>query len=210
MSSYYHQPLEYDRYFHIYNRSLNCEKIFQDQQNCQLFLDRFKEYIEPVAETFAWCLIINHFHVLVRIKRENEIDFIKQKPNDNRKFTSKKKYNPTRQFSHLFNSFSKSYNYQYNRIGTLFETPFRRIMVEDENYLKQVVCYIHNNPIKHKVVDNLLDYRWSSYSSLISDKPTLLKRECVIEWFGSDHQLIEYHKFYKEISEIKKYSLEMD
>jgi putative transposase len=62
MSDYTHHPLEYDRYFHIYNRGINGTKLFRNTANCELFLKKYTDYINPVAETFAWALIVNHFH----------------------------------------------------------------------------------------------------------------------------------------------------
>jgi putative transposase len=180
MSDYTHHPLEYDRYFHIYNRGINGTKLFRNTANCELFLKKYTDYINPVAETFAWALIVNHFHLLVKIKTENEIQYIKPKENETRKFSKKKKYSPTWQFAHLFDSYTKKFNIENDRTGGLFERPFRRKLIENENYLKQVVYYIHYNPVKHGLVKNLTDYKWTSYHSIISDKPTKLKREnCV-------------------------------
>jgi len=194
MSDYTHHPLESDRYFHIYNRGINGAKLFKNDEDCEFFLQKYREYIEPVAETFAWCLIVNHFHLLVRIRPENEIQYIKPKENDIRSFPEQRKYNPTRQFAHFFDSYAKSYNAQNNRTGGLFETPFRRIMIENESYLKHVVFYIHYNPVKHGLISSTENYKWSSYPSLISDKPTHLKRKTVLDWFGSRLEFIESHK----------------
>ncbi len=193
MSDYTHHPLEYDRYFHIYNRGINGTKLFKSSANFESFLKKYADYINPVAETFAWTLIVNHFHILVKIKPEDEIQYIKPKENDTRKFSKKKKYNPTWQFAHLFNSYTKKFNIENGRTGGLFERPFRRKLIENENYLKQVVYYIHYNPVKHGLENNLKDYKWSSYHSIISDKPTKLERETVLDWFGSKEEFIDFH-----------------
>ena len=56
---------------------------------------------------------------------------------------------PSKQFSNLFNAYTKAFNKRYNRTGTLFERPFKRILIENESYLKYLVYYIHHNPVKH-------------------------------------------------------------
>ena len=188
------QPLEYDSYCHIYNRGINSCDLFDNEQNYELFLRKYFEYIESVAETFAWCLMKNHFHLLVKILPENEIKFIKTKENEPRSFNEKKKYNPTKQFSHVFNSYTKNYNVQNNRTGGLFETPFRRIKIEDDSYLKNLIYYIHHNPVKHGFTDEMYDYPWSSYLSIISVNPSKLKSEKIIGLFNSKSEFIEFHK----------------
>ena len=210
MSDYTHHPLEFDRYFHIYNRGINGTKLFNSNQNNEFFMQRYKHYIEPVAETFAWCLMVNHFHLLVKIRKEEEIGFIQPKKNDSRKFTEPKKYNPVRQFAHLFDSYTKSFNHENKRTGGLFETPFRRILIENDSYLQQLICYIHYNPVKHGMVERIDEFKWSSFKTLISEKPTNLKREMVIGWFGSVQEFIDFHKYRIGFDEMENFAMEDD
>ena len=84
------QPLEYDSYFHVYNRGINGEILFREDTNYEHFLRLYLEYTEPVAETYAWCLLKNHFHLLVRILPENEIEFMRTMDGDHRVFHSQK------------------------------------------------------------------------------------------------------------------------
>lgn len=188
------QALEYDRYFHIYNRGINSCDLFLSDRNYEYFLIKYKQYISPVAETFAWCLMKNHFHLLVKILPEDEIKFIKQKNGDTRVFPELKKYNPTRQFSHFFNSYAKSFNIENQRTGGLFESPFKRKLIEDETYLKQLIYYIHQNPVKSGIVKYAGDYRWSSFNSIISNLPSDIQKDKVLNWFGSVSEFIEFHK----------------
>ena len=67
------EPLEHETYYHIYNRGINGETLFREPDNYRHFLRLYDKYIEPVADTFAWCLMPNHFHLLVQIKGEEEI-----------------------------------------------------------------------------------------------------------------------------------------
>ena len=66
-------PLLYEPYYHIYNRGVNRENIFIEERNYVYFLGLYAKYIEPVAETFSYCLLRNHFHALVKVKSEEEI-----------------------------------------------------------------------------------------------------------------------------------------
>jgi putative transposase len=230
-------PLQHGRYFHIYNRSINGEDLFRKNDNYQHFLRLYDKYIEPIADTYAWCLMKNHFHLLVRIKEEKEIgvvmktltgsDVIETKPltgfettvrvgSDNTlsavvnpdSGSNSKKPKPENQFSHLFNSYAQAYNKMYSRHGGLFETPFKRIEVISEEYFRQLIYYIHYNPVHHKFVDELIEYPWSSYLTTISVKPTKLKREKVIGWFDSKTNFIEFHNKRQELEEIGSYLFE--
>lgn len=166
------QALERGNYYHIYNRGINSVKLFNEKGNYEHFLKLYDKHIEPIVETYAWCLMNNHFHFLVRLKEKSELD-------------SEKIIHPSRSFSNLFNAYTKAYNKKYNRHGALFERPFRRKHIDSEIYLRNVIAYIHNNPVHHKICSHPIEYPWSSYVSCISEEPTKLKRKEVIEIFSS-------------------------
>jgi REP element-mobilizing transposase RayT len=202
-------PLKYNTYYHIYNRGINGENLFRENTNYEHFLRLYAEHIEPVAETFAWVLMKNHFHLLVKILAEEEIGFII--PKENKKdiiYPVKKKYNPTQQFGNLFNAYAKAYNEKYDRTGGLFESPFRRIPVNNERYFRQLIFYIHNNPVHHGFCECMSDYPWSSYQATLSLKPTKLQREKVIGWFNSKSEFIEFHKQKHDSEVINKLIIE--
>lgn len=187
-------PLVSNHYYHIYNRGINGEKLFRNPANYTYFLKKYHQYIHPIADTFAYCLMGNHFHISLKIKSVEELTLTGfeplsalKTPEDYSKFIS-------RQFSHLFNSYAQSINKAFGRTGGLFETPFKRELVENDEYLKQLICYIHLNPIKHNFTDNFRTYLHSSYHSILSDRPTNLKRQEVIELFGGSDAFIEYHE----------------
>lgn len=171
------QLLQHDKYYHIYNRGINGELLFKSDDNFDYFLKKYDYYISEVADTFAWCLMHNHFHFLVRIKDENE--FLKT---------------PSQQFSNLFNAYTKAYNKQQGRHGTLFERPFRRKEINEEAYFRNLVLYIHTNPVHHNIVENVEHYTWSSYNSIVSEKPSKIRRAKVIEWFDDKENFIATHQ----------------
>ena len=179
-------PLENGKYYHIYNRGINSDVLFRDSDNYIYFLKLYDTHIDPIAETFAWCLMKNHFHFLIRVKEIEEIKTVI-------------KIQPSQSFSNLFNAYTKAFNKKYNRHGALFERPFRRKWVNYDNYFQNLIVYIHNNPVHHNICEHPLEYAWSSYLSCISDKPTKLKRQEVIEIFDD----VENFKY---VHQLKSYS----
>ncbi len=176
-------PLEPSCYYHIYNRGNNRENIFREEKNYSFFLKQYVKYIEQVAGTYAYCLLKNHFHLLVRIK-----DF-----SDLSGFLKPDRSSLSDAFSNFFNSYTKSCNKMYNRTGSLFERPFKRVKVDDETYFTHLICYIHLNPVKHGLTENYFDYPYSSFRAFISEKKTRIKRDEVLQWFGGKDELLRYH-----------------
>jgi REP element-mobilizing transposase RayT len=161
-----------------------------ENENYYHFLRLYTKYIEPIADTYAWCLLKNHFHILVRIKEKSEIieGTLTYNTTDKPKVIE-----ASRQFSHLFNAYTQAINKRYKRTGCLFEKNFERKLVSDTGYFQKLIFYIHNNPVHHGFVKDIKLYPWSSYESVISEKPTLLKRHEVLEVFGSKDDFIYYH-----------------
>ena len=198
-------PLLHGNYYHIYNRGNNGIDLFLEAENNYHFLRLYAKYIEPIAETYAWCLLKNHFHLLVRIKEKDEIVANELSYNTTAK---PKVIEPYRQFAHLFNAYTQAINKRYNRTGSLFEKTFERKLVTSEKYFQQLIFYIHNNPVHHGFVEQLNLYPWSSYDSIISVKPTMLKRAAVIEFFGDKENFIYFHENYIESDEINDLIIE--
>ncbi len=211
--------IEFDKYYHIYNRGINSCNIFKHRADYEYFLKLFTKYIDPIANTFSWCLMPNHFHFLIRIKEECEIGFYKPLnsvgSNDSERFKvthdlteineykSAKKPDPTKHLSHLFNAYTKYFNSKYNRHGSLFEKPFKRKLITDENYLKYLVYYIHYNPVHHGFTNNISKYQWSSFHTILSSQQTKLMRKKVIEWFDDISNLTFFHKQQHELNHLK-------
>jgi REP element-mobilizing transposase RayT len=173
-------PLQPGLYYHIYNRGNNRENLFREERNYRYFLGLYTRHIEPVADTFVFCLLKNHFHVLVRIKTAEQ--------------ERARILNPSGQFGNLFNAYAKAINKAYERTGSLFEHPFERIAVTSEQYLMRLVTYIHHNPQKHGLIADFRDWPYSSYKILCSTQPTRLRRDEVLSWFGGLAQLEAAHR----------------
>ena len=199
------EPLIPGHFYHIYNHGVGERDLFREPDNYEYFLDLYDKYISPVGETFAWVLMKNHFHLLIRIK--DEADAVIPIPDrvDNPVRDSKNVNTPSLQFSKLFNSYAQAFNKRFGLRGALFERPFKRKLIESMEYLKQVILYIHNNPVHHGFCCHPVEYPWSSYLTCVSIKPTNLNRYQVIGWFDSKANFKSMHNNKLEIEKIEKW-----
>ena len=180
------ENIERGNYYHIYNRGNNGADVFFEPENYLHFLRLYEKYMGMISETFAWCLMRNHFHFLLYFKEEKELGADAEiKPGVFK--------DPSRQLSHLFNSYTQSINKRFNRTGSLFERTFERKKIDSEDYLRKAIYYIHKNPVAHGVVKAIDNYPWSSYKSIISQNVSNLNSEQVMELFGDLENFIAYH-----------------
>jgi len=203
--------LEFGKYYHIFNRGINSCDLFRNADNYLYFQHLYEKHIDTIAETYAWCLMKNHFHLLLRIKDVNEVLPVNTvNPDRVGKSASGsiKVKQPYRYFSDFFNAYTQAFNKVHNRHGGLFETPFQRIEVDNTSYFRHLVCYIHQNPVKHGFTDWMAGYPWSSYLNLISINQTKLKRDVVIGWFNSQTDFIEFHSKEQDFERIKNIIIE--
>jgi hypothetical protein len=208
-------PLIPGQFYHIYNRGNNGENIFIAERNYGYFLSLYFKHIAPVAETFAYCLLRNHFHICTRIRDERPGRFSSAdqpvlaasksvqvaRPEELGKTCQV--YSPSQAFSNLFNAYTKSINKAYGRTGSLFEKPFQRRVITAPQYLWRVIHYIHWNPQKHGFVADFRDWSYSSYHALLSDKPTHLQREEVLAWFNGRLEFDAVHQMLTDEKEIQ-------
>lgn len=198
-------PLLYDTYYHIYNRGNNRENIFIQERNYTHFMNLYGKYIEPIADTFAFCLLRNHFHVSLRTKSKEEIfpneETLKvflasQGASQEKKPLGSSSLDQylSKQFSNFFNAYAKAINNAYGRTGSLFQHPFGRVPITTDRQFWNVIAYIHQNPQKHKFVKDFRDWKWSSYGIILAEKPTKLKRDTVLDWFGGKESYFELHQ----------------
>jgi putative transposase len=164
--------LEKNRYYHIYNKGINGTEIFKSDRNKTFFLNQFSKYLVGKISIFAYCLMDNHFHFVIRINDDPII--------------------VTQGFSNFFNSYAKAFNKENDRTGSLFEKHFKRKRLNDENYLKQLIIYVHLNPIYHLDLD-FTKFKYSSYKSFLSKEETKLEREEVLNLFGGLENFIFCH-----------------
>ena len=165
-------------FYHLYNRGTEKRIIFKDKKDYEHFLflmsicntlkgielrhvNKNFEQGETIVEIGTYCLMPNHFHILVREKTEGGIS----------KYILK-----------LTTAYSMYFNKKYNRTGKLYEGTFKSIYVEKDNYLKYLYSYIHLNPAKLidknwrknkyniKILQYVFDYPYSSIKEYLNQK----------------------------------------
>ncbi len=181
--------LEPGNYYHIFNRGNNGQDIFFESENYEFFLHRLDQYITPFCDIIAWVLLRNHFHLLVYVKETVAVDKLDYTATEN-----PKQIEVHLQFGHFFNSYAKSINKRYHRTGSLFEKNFERVLVDNHKYFKNLIHYIHFNPVKHGFTEEVWNYPWSSYGSVISHHATKLKRDFVLELYNGAEEFKLFHK----------------
>ncbi len=196
-------PFINGEFYHLYNRGLEKKDIFYQNRDYSLFIDtffyyqiqnpkpRFSNYrrsklfpVDPskkIVDIICYCLMPNHFHLLVKQLRDGGItEFM-------RKFIL---------------SYIKYINLKYKHQGPLLNGPFRAVRMETDEQLVHVSRYIHLNPLVSLLVKDLSFYPWSSYKTYIGleDNPALASKE-ILNFFKSAKN---YKKFVLDQAEYGK------
>jgi REP element-mobilizing transposase RayT len=185
MKDEYYKPLLKDNYYHIYNRGSNNALIFFEDKNYEYFLSKLNYYLSPYLDFYAYCLLPNHFHLLVKVKKE-----ILEVKSDIRIKT----ISVSKAFSNFFNCYTKSINEAYNKSGNLFQRPFKRKPVYRDDYFQSLICYIHRNPLHHGISDNINNYMWSSYYQIVDQRRQIINISDLRELFGNIENFVEIHE----------------
>ena len=163
-------------YYHVYNRGNNRQLIFFERDNYIYFLRQLRKHIiVNSVDIIAYCLMPNHYHLLVYLKTDH--------------------------FSNLMQVFSLSYakaiNKRYQRVGSLFQGRFQAIHVEREEYLLNLTRYIHLNPVQASLVKKAEDWEFSSYQEYIDLRRGSLPQ---IDAVRSQFHSVEDYRYFLENS----------
>jgi len=155
------------------------------------FLNQWAKYIEPVAGTYAYCLLPNHFHFLIKTHELHTLEVL-----ENLQGITEEQFKNkiTQTFSNLFNSYTKAFNKYYDRRGSLFIPNFKRKEINNSKYLATIVAYIHRNPVHHGISRLVGDWPYCSYDAMLNSQSTKLRRREVQNWYGSKDDFISAHK----------------
>ena len=193
------EPLLFGETYHIYNKAIGSDFLFKTENDYHFFLSKLARFILPISNIYTYCLIPNHFHLLLKIKEIEEIDNLID-CNDE-KIVQKT-------FTNFFISYAKSFNKAHQRQGRLLLQAFKRIHVDEGDYFTGLINYIHRNPIHHGLVKNYQDWKYSSYNAFLSDKKTSIDKVGVMSYFDSLEDFIEFHEENKTSPGSEKYYLE--
>jgi len=168
-------------FYHVINRGNAGENLFKGIRDREKFL----EYLATASERFSlkiytYCLMTNHFHVLLETQLSNLSQAI--------------------QWVNV--SYAGYFNRKYQRNGHLFQGRFKSILVDADEYLKQLSRYIHLNPVRANLVAHPDEYKWSSYSTITgkTKEPAWLESAWLLSKFGTKRKqaITNYKKFVEE------------
>lgn len=159
-------------FYHIYNRGVEKRKIFLNKKDYEIFLKQLRiSSIKTKADILCFCLMTNHFHILVGQKEPRAIEKLMRS---------------------LMTKYVLYFNYKYSREGRLFQSTYRARLIGNEEDLLNTSAYIHNNPRKDNPKINLENYQYSSFPEYVSKKADT--------WINVDkikmHFLVENYKSY--------------
>lgn len=181
-------------FYHIIARGNKREDIFLDQGDRIRFINKLSEYKKRYDFIlYAYTLMNNHFHLLLET---NDVP-------------------ASRIMQGIIQAHTQYYNLKYDKVGHVFQGRYKAILCDRDNYLLNLVRYIHLNPVRAGLVTNPADYKWTSHriflgveKSELVDKDFVLSQfsnsrakavrlyeEFVIEWLGEDKK----DEFYKTI-----------
>jgi REP element-mobilizing transposase RayT len=192
------ERLEPDKTYHLYGRANGSERVFRNEGNYIYFLERYQHYFTPVAETLCYCLMPNHYHFIIRIKPLDELKMVFQEKLGIRR-EPVDEYNKivelmSQQLGNFLNSYAKAFNKQQKRKGSLFIRPASRILVDNWNYLRNLVVYIHKNPVEARLANSPDGWKYSSFIEIVNDAGTLVNKKNVLHSFGGLENFMEIHK----------------
>ena len=164
--------LQPGKYYHIYNRAKNGDPLFENEEDWKFFLKLYRAHVMPVATTFAYCLLRDHLHILVRIREDTEGS----------------SYRP---FAILFNAYAKGYGKKHGIEGRLFRYKLKRMEIRRESVFLDLVRYINQNACKHGYTDDIDGFRYSSFRSTITPFETMIPKDELIVFFGGITDLRE-------------------
>lgn len=191
--------------YYLYNHANGFENLFYKEESYFYFLNRYRFYVGSIAETFAYCLMPNHFHFLIRIRTMEELTAFLQakKEISSTDLQGLKDLGgldtlvaklPSQQLSNFFNCYTKSINKAIGRRGSLFRPNMKRKLIENDEYLTRLVRYIHLNPFLHGFVEDPKKWAFSSLNAYMKESPSRINRETVFDWFGGERLFREHHK----------------
>jgi len=171
--------------YHVINRGNNKNVIFLDDKDCNVFLKKLREVKEEKPfHLYGYCIMPNHFHLLIG-SMDDPLSKIMQM---------------------ISSAYALYFNSRYTRVGHLFQSRYKAIICQKEDYLFRLVQYIHLNPVRAKLVEDINDYKWSSHQCFmgkIKNKNLSIERLFKIMDISIQNGYNAYRNILNESLEIK-------
>ena len=172
-------------YYHIIMRGNNKDYIFKKERDKEFFMEGLNQIQEEGLVSLAsWCLMDNHVHLVV-----------KSEPDD-----------LATAFKRLNIKYAMMYHREHKTVGHVFQDRFKSEPIETDEYMKLVTRYIHQNPVKAKMVGNISAYKWSSYGTYFNNDLSLAMLFVKGLFNNSNETYVQFHhetdnREYMEIKE---------
>ncbi len=163
--------IEIPGYYHIINRGVEQRVVFEEAEDYEYFKELLCLYTKSFGITLHnYCLMSNHYHLLIEIKKENLSKFMRQ----------------------LSMNYAIYFNKKHKRSGHLWQGRFKSWYVVNEAYLYTLMIYIEQNPLKAKIVKDIAEYPYSSCHYFLEDNiPTFLKDSWIVQNYKDDKDAIK-------------------
>ncbi|NOQ13382.1 MAG: transposase [Methyloprofundus sp.] len=172
-------------FYHLFNRANSqTDQLFYQARNYHYFLQQWTHYLNDIFEVWAYCLIPNHYHFLVKLKSCS----YKLAIEASRKFTI---------------SYTQAINKQQSRRGSLFQEHPKRIHIESESHLLGLIHYIHHNPVHHGLTQKIEEWRFNSYAAILNPVKSKVEREQVLALFSGAERFVAFHQQMNDYRRVK-------
>ena len=144
--------------FHVYNRSNDRSTLFHEDENYQFFIAKMRRQLEPAAHLLGYCIMPNHFHLLLIPKHPIREDF----PLDGERYNLMPTAELSEAIRRLLMGYTKSYNKRYSLAGSRFQQ--RSKAKHHKGGIQNGLDYLHQNPTRANLVDEESAWGFSSYN----------------------------------------------
>ncbi len=205
-------PFLPDTVYHVVHHGNGDDNIFRSRANYIHFLHKYHQYISPIAITYAYCLLPNHFHIGLKIRSLDTLKYAFATHAGIKKYAdveytsaeiekniaaigdSTIHLDIAKQFADFLNAYAKGFNKMYQRRGSLFIESVYREPIKNAQYYANLVRYIHNNPVKHGFVERASDWDYSSIHSYNLLRFNVLEGNEVMDWLGGAEPFWKFHE----------------
>jgi putative transposase len=149
-------------FYHLYNRGNNRAPIFFERENYLFFLQRLRQYLLPILDVVAYCLMPTHYHLLVQITT-NKTSEVVRTARQSLGCRSPETSEVSRAMMRFSVSYTKAVNKRYDRVGALFQGSFQAKRADSNSYLAHLSRYIHLNPMLAGYGSSPEEWEFSSY-----------------------------------------------
>lgn len=204
-----------NEYYHVFNRGVEKRNIFQDQGDYNTFLYYLFIYLMPLEivlekypnlplrlrgknlnkeiEIICYCLMPNHFHLLLLQKTKNAIPKLMQQ---------------------LTGAYTTYFNKKYDRVGGLVQGKYKAILINNDELLLHINRYIHLNPFVSNLTQDLSEYKWSSYKDYVGESASITcSKNIILKQFESLNRYLQFIKdhedYAKDLEKIKHLFLDV-